>query len=73
MGRKPRLDRSLEEKWQMVQEGIKTGNVSETCPCHGVAPNVFYRWKDEALPRQRLLNECVLIVFRVSFTSSVRR
>jgi transposase-like protein len=48
MGRKPRVDRSPEEKWQIVQEGIKSGNASETCRRHGIAPNLFYRWKDEA-------------------------
>ena len=48
IGRKPRVDRSPEEKWQIVQEGIKSGNVSETCRRHGIAPNLFYRWKDEA-------------------------
>jgi transposase len=48
MGRKRRIDRSPEEKWQIVQEGIKSGNVSETCRRHGIAPNLFYRWKDEA-------------------------
>ena len=48
MGRKPRVDRTPEEKWQIVQEGIKSGNVSETCRRHGIAPNLFYRWKDEA-------------------------
>jgi len=48
MGRKPRVDRSPEEKWQIVQEGIQSGNVSETCRRHGIAPNLFYRWKDEA-------------------------
>jgi transposase len=48
MGRKPRADRSPEEKWQIVQEGIKSGNISETCRCHGIAANLFYRWKDEA-------------------------
>jgi hypothetical protein len=32
MGRKARVDRSPEEKWQIVQEGIKSGNLSETCP-----------------------------------------
>jgi transposase len=48
MGRKPRVDRTPEEKWQIVQEGIKSGNVSETCRRHGVVPNLFYRWKDEA-------------------------
>jgi hypothetical protein len=31
MGRKLRVDRSPEEKWQIVQEGLKSGNVSETC------------------------------------------
>jgi transposase InsO family protein len=31
MGRKPRVDRSPEEKWQIVQEGLKSGNLSETC------------------------------------------
>ena len=48
MSRKPRVDRSPEEKWQIIQEGIKSGNVSETCRRHGIAPNLFYRWKDEA-------------------------
>src|SRR5271168_1254410 len=48
MSRKPRVERSPEEKWQLVQEGLKSGNVSETCRRHGVAPNLFYRWKDEA-------------------------
>jgi transposase len=48
MVRKPRVDGSPQEKWQIVQEGIKSGNVSETCRRHGIAPNLFYRWKDEA-------------------------
>jgi transposase len=48
MDRKPRADRSPEEEWQIVQEGIKSGNVSETCRRYGVAPNLLYRWKDEA-------------------------
>ena len=48
MGRKPRVERTPEEKWQIVQEGIKSGNVSETCRRHGIAPSLLYRWKDEA-------------------------
>jgi transposase-like protein len=48
MGRKPRVDRTPEEKWQIVQEGLKSGNVSETCRRHGMAPTLFYRWRDEA-------------------------
>jgi transposase-like protein len=41
MGRKPRGDRTPEEKWQIVQEGIKSGNVSETCRHYEIAPNLF--------------------------------
>ena len=48
MSRKPRVDRSPEEKWQILQEGLKSGNISETCRRHGIAANLFYRWKDEA-------------------------
>ena len=48
MGRRPRVDRTPEEKWEVVQEGIKSGNVSETCRRHGISPSLLYRWKDEA-------------------------
>ena len=29
MGRKPRVDRTPEEKWQIVQEGIKSGSLGD--------------------------------------------
>ena len=48
MGRRPRIDRTPEEKWQIVQEGIKGGNVSETCRRHGISPSLLYGWRDEA-------------------------
>jgi hypothetical protein len=48
MSRKPRVQRTVEEKWEIVQEGIKSGNVSETCRRYGIVPNLYYRWKDEA-------------------------
>jgi transposase-like protein len=32
----------------IVQEGIKSGNVSETWRRYGIAANLFYRWKAEA-------------------------
>ncbi len=44
MSGKPRVDRSPEEKWQIVQEGIKSGNVSETCRLtrdSGIKSNIF--------------------------------
>jgi len=47
MGRQPRVDRSAKEKWQIVQEGIKSRNVSETCRRYGIAQTLYYRWKDE--------------------------
>jgi transposase len=48
MGRKPRIDRTPEAKWEIVQEVIKSGNISEACRRHGVSPALFYRWRDEA-------------------------
>jgi len=48
VGRRARVDRTPEEKWQIVQEGIKSSNVSETCRRHGISPSLLYRWRDEA-------------------------
>ena len=28
-------------------EGLKSGNVAETCRKYEIAPNLYYRWKDE--------------------------
>src|SRR6266446_1862494 len=47
MPRKPRVQRTPEEKWQIVLEVLKSGNVSETCRKYEIAPNLYYRWKDE--------------------------
>src|SRR5262245_19130819 len=47
-GRKSRVDRTPKEKWQIVQEGMKNGNVSETCRRHGIAQALYYRGKDTA-------------------------
>jgi hypothetical protein len=41
MGRRPRADRTPDEKWQIVQEGVKSGGVSETCRRHGISPSRF--------------------------------
>ena len=61
MGRKPRVDRSPEEKWQIVQEGIKSGSVSETCRRHGIAPSLSIggRMKPSREQRQRLGGEAL--------------
>lgn len=48
MTRKARVQRTPEEKWEIVSEGLRSGNIAETCRRYGVAPNLYYRWKDEA-------------------------
>ena len=48
MGRKAQVKRSPEEKWEILQEGLRSGNISETCRKYGIAANLGYRWKDEA-------------------------
>jgi len=48
MSRKPRVERTPEEKWEIVLEGLRSGNIAETCRRYGIAPNLYYRWKDEA-------------------------
>lgn len=47
MSRRPKVQRSPEEKFAIVLEGLKSGNVSETCRKYEIAPTLFYRWKDE--------------------------
>ena len=47
MSRKERVQRSAEVKLQIVMEGLKSGNISETCRKHEIAANLYYRWKDE--------------------------
>lgn len=42
------MQRTAEKQWGIVQEGIKSGNISETCRRYGIAPTLFYRWKDGA-------------------------
>ena len=48
MTRKARVQRAPEEKWEIVLEGLRSGNVAETCRRYEIAPNLYYRWKDEA-------------------------
>lgn len=44
MGRKAQVKRSPEEKWEILQEGLRSGNISETCRKHGIAANLWYRF-----------------------------
>ena len=47
MGRRSKVQRTAEEKYQIVMEGLKSGNIAETCRKHEIAPTLYYRWKDE--------------------------
>jgi len=47
MGRRPKVQRTAEEKLAIVMEAVKSGNVAETCRKHEISPTLFYRWKDE--------------------------
>jgi transposase-like protein len=47
MPRKPKVQRTPEEKWQIVLEGLKSGNVAETCGKYEIAATLYYRWRDE--------------------------
>ena len=48
MGRRSKVQRTAEEKYQIVMEGLKSGNIAETCRKYEIAPTLYYRWKDEA-------------------------
>ena len=62
MGRRPRVDRPPEEKWQIEQEGIKSGNVSGTCRRHGISPSLLIDGgsKRRREQRQRLGGKALL-------------
>ena len=43
MPRMPKVQRTPEEKWQIVLEGLQSGNVAETCRKYEIAPTLYYR------------------------------
>ncbi len=47
MPRKAQVQRSAEEKFAIVIEGLKSGNIAETCRNHNIAATLFYRWKED--------------------------
>lgn len=47
MPRKAKVQRTAQEKYQIVLEGLKSGNIAETCRKYEIAPTLYYRWKDE--------------------------
>jgi transposase-like protein len=49
MSRRTRVNRTAEQKLEIVLEGLKSGNIAETCRRYEIAANLYYRWKDEAL------------------------
>jgi transposase len=53
MGRRARVERTREQKWDIVLEGIRRRNVAQMCRECKISPNAYYRWKNEA--RQRAI------------------
>ena len=51
MSQRVRVQRSVEEKWEILEEGLRSGNIAETCRRYGIASILYYRWKDEAQQR----------------------
>jgi transposase-like protein len=51
MGRRARVERTREQKWDIILEGIRRRNIAEMCREREISPTAYYRWKDEA--RQR--------------------
>lgn len=47
MARKAKVQRTPQEKFPIVLEGLKGGNIAETCRKYEIAPTLYYRWKDE--------------------------
>jgi hypothetical protein len=47
MGRRPKVQTTPQEKWQIVLEGLMSSNIAETCRWYEIAPALYYRWKDE--------------------------
>jgi transposase-like protein len=48
MDRKGQLNRSEEEKREIVQEGLRSGQIAELCRNRGLDPHLWYRWMEEA-------------------------
>jgi hypothetical protein len=42
MARRARVDRTPEAKLEIVLQGMKSGNIAETCRRYEVAPNLYY-------------------------------
>ena len=49
MSRKPRVQRTPEEKWQIVLEGLEERQRGRDQFQYEIAPNLYYRWKDEVV------------------------
>ena len=41
MTRRVRVQRSVEEKWEIVEEGLWSGNIAETCRRYEIAPQYY--------------------------------
>lgn len=51
MGRRARVERTREQKWEIVLEGIRRRNIAQMCRECEISPTAYYRWKNEARER----------------------
>jgi transposase-like protein len=51
MGRRARVERTREQKWEIVLEGIRRRNIAQMCRECEISPTAYYRWKNEARKR----------------------
>ena len=62
MGRKAQVKRSPEEKWEILQEGLRSGNISETCRKLRIC-GIAGKMKRNRERRQRLGGEALRAVW----------
>lgn len=41
MGKRARVDRTAEQKLEIVLEGLKSGNIAEACRRYAIAPTLY--------------------------------
>jgi len=57
MSREGQVNPTAEEKWEILREGLRSGNVAGVCRKHGVSPLRWYEWKYEAEQRAKAAAE----------------
>ena len=65
MGRRPKAQKTPQEKWQIVLEGLKSGNIAETCRWYEIAPALYCRKKPRRGHADRCRDEQIVVLHDV--------